>query len=144
MSEKEEIAIIPKGSYVSIMGCRFTLMEDTKVEANQANLDYILKDQKEWYNKPKGDGCARSPKPQTPNGCEGEVMGEGLRARFKQFQEAQKQDPAEISGLSFRQIRPLTRSAKIRLTVALINSGVTDTDDLASSINKIESDIFNG
>jgi len=49
MSEKE-IAIIPKGSYVSIMGCRFTLMEDTKVEANQANLDYILKDQKDFDN----------------------------------------------------------------------------------------------
>ena len=52
MSEKEEIeiAIIPKGSYVSIMGCRFTLMEDTKVEANQANLDYILKDQEDFDN----------------------------------------------------------------------------------------------
>jgi len=64
MSEKEEIevAVIPKGSYVSIMGCRFTLMEDTKVEANQANLDYILKDQKEWYDKPKANGCASHPK----------------------------------------------------------------------------------
>ncbi|OTG82382.1 hypothetical protein [Acinetobacter sp. ANC 4648] len=45
---KKEIAIIPKGSYVSIMGCRFTLMEDTKVEANQANLDYILKEQENF------------------------------------------------------------------------------------------------
>lgn len=48
MSEKKEIAIIPKGSYVSIMGCRFTLLEDTQVEANQTNLDYILKDQENF------------------------------------------------------------------------------------------------
>ena len=50
MGEEKEIAIIPKGSYVSVMGCRFTLMEDTKVEANQANLDYILKDQEDYNN----------------------------------------------------------------------------------------------
>lgn len=49
MSEKKEIAIIPKGSYVSIMGCRFTLLEDTQVEANQTNLDYILKDQENFH-----------------------------------------------------------------------------------------------
>ena len=61
MSEKE-IAIIPKGSYVSIMGCRFTLMEDTKVEANQANLDYILKDQKDFDN---GIGRVSYPKSKT-------------------------------------------------------------------------------
>ena len=48
--QKIEVAIIPAGSYVSIMGCRFTLLEDTKVEANQANLDYILKDQAD-FNK---------------------------------------------------------------------------------------------
>lgn len=48
MSDKKEIAIIPAGSYVSIMGCRFTLIEDTKVEANQANLNYILKDQENF------------------------------------------------------------------------------------------------
>ncbi|MGR2671026.1 hypothetical protein ACUXVT_07075 [Acinetobacter soli] len=47
---KKEIAIIPDGSYVSIMGCRFTLIEDTKVEANQANLNYILKDQENFDN----------------------------------------------------------------------------------------------
>lgn len=50
MSDKKEIAIIPAGSYVSIMGCRFTLIEDTKVEANQANLNYILKDQENFNN----------------------------------------------------------------------------------------------
>ncbi len=49
MSEKE-IAIIPKGNYVSIMGCRITLVEDTKVEGNQANVDYILKEQED-FNK---------------------------------------------------------------------------------------------
>lgn len=48
MSENNKIAIIPAGNYVSIMGCRFTLLEDTKVEADQANLDYILKDQKNF------------------------------------------------------------------------------------------------
>lgn len=52
MSEdlKKEIAIIPAGSYVSIMGCRFTLLEDTKVEANQTNLDYIIKEQENFNN----------------------------------------------------------------------------------------------
>lgn len=46
--QKDEIAIIPKGSYISIMGCRFTLLEDTKVDADQINLDYILKEQKNF------------------------------------------------------------------------------------------------
>lgn len=50
MSENKEFAIIPKGNYVSIMGCRFTLAEDTKVEGNQANIDYILKDQENFNN----------------------------------------------------------------------------------------------
>lgn len=59
MSDKKEIAIIPAGSYVSIMGCRFTLIEDTKVEADQANLDYILKDQKDFDN---GVGVVATPR----------------------------------------------------------------------------------
>lgn len=46
--KKQEYAIIPKGSCVSIMGCRITLAEDTKVEGNQANIDYILKDQENF------------------------------------------------------------------------------------------------
>lgn len=50
MGNEKEIAIIPKGTYVSIMGCRITLAEDTKVEGNQADLDYILKEQ-ENFNK---------------------------------------------------------------------------------------------
>ncbi|MCU4495330.1 MULTISPECIES: hypothetical protein [Acinetobacter] len=58
MSDKKEIAIIPAGSYVSIMGCRFTLIEDTKVEANQANLNYILKDQKDFDY---GNGISKIP-----------------------------------------------------------------------------------
>lgn len=49
MSEKE-IAIIPKGSYVSIMGCRITLAEDAKVEGGQKSLDYILKAQEDFDN----------------------------------------------------------------------------------------------
>lgn len=50
MSEKKEFAILPKGSYVSIMGCRITLAEDAKVEGNQSNIDYILKDQENFNN----------------------------------------------------------------------------------------------
>lgn len=52
MSEelKKEIAIIPAGSHVSIMGCRFALLEDTKVKANQANLDYIIGEQENFEN----------------------------------------------------------------------------------------------
>lgn len=50
MSEKKEFAVIPKGNYVSIMGCRIILAEDTKVEGNQSNIDYILKDQENFNN----------------------------------------------------------------------------------------------
>jgi hypothetical protein len=50
MSEKKEFAIIPKGNYVSIMGCRITLAEDTKVEGNQSDVDYILKEQENFNN----------------------------------------------------------------------------------------------
>lgn len=31
------------------MACSITLLEDTKVEANQTNLNYMLKDQKDFY-----------------------------------------------------------------------------------------------
>lgn len=48
MGNEKEIAIIPKGNYVSIMSCRIALAEDTKVEANQADLDYILKEQENF------------------------------------------------------------------------------------------------
>ena len=58
MNNQKEIAIIPKGAHVSVMGCRITLAEDTKVEGNQANIDYILKDQE---NFDKGIGVVRNP-----------------------------------------------------------------------------------
>lgn len=48
--QKNEVAIIPAGHYVRIMGCRFALLEDANVEGNQANLDRILKDQED-FNK---------------------------------------------------------------------------------------------
>lgn len=50
MSEKEEIeiAVIPKGSKVQIMGCQIILAEDTKVEGDQASLDFILKEQENF------------------------------------------------------------------------------------------------
>ena len=52
MSEKEEIevAVIPKGTHVQIMGCRITLLEDTKVDSDQKSLDYILKVQEDFDN----------------------------------------------------------------------------------------------
>lgn len=51
----ENIAVIPKGTKVQIMGCSYTLIEDVKVDGNQANLDYILKEQENFY---KGIGVA--------------------------------------------------------------------------------------
>ena len=47
-AEELEIAVIPKGSKVQIMGCRITLVEDAKVEGNQASLDFILKEQENF------------------------------------------------------------------------------------------------
>ncbi|MBU3845924.1 MAG: hypothetical protein H9855_02900 [Candidatus Acinetobacter avistercoris] len=49
MSEKE-IAIIPKGSYVSIMGCSYLLLEDTNVDGNQTYLNDALKAQSDYRN----------------------------------------------------------------------------------------------
>ena len=48
--EKVEIAILPKGTQVQIMGCRIALIEDTKVEGSQSNIDYILKEQENFSN----------------------------------------------------------------------------------------------
>ncbi|MCH7353307.1 MULTISPECIES: hypothetical protein [unclassified Acinetobacter] len=53
MSNEKEVAVIPMGTSVSIMGCRFTLLEDVEVEANQTDLDSILKEQQDWLNQPK-------------------------------------------------------------------------------------------
>jgi glycerol-3-phosphate dehydrogenase len=52
-----EVAVIPKGSKVQIMGCSITLLEDAKVKANQSDLDYILKEQENFY---KGMGIMGS------------------------------------------------------------------------------------
>ena len=72
MSERKEVAIIPKGSYVSIMGCRITLVEDTKVEGNQTDIDYILKEQKDFNN---GVGVVgKSCTPRAPSGKSGGVI----------------------------------------------------------------------
>lgn len=48
--EELEIAVIPKGSKVQIMGCSYTLIEDVKVDGNQSRLDYVLKAQEDYDN----------------------------------------------------------------------------------------------
>ena len=55
MSTKQEIevAIIPKGSKIQIMGCSYTLLEDVKVDGIQSRLDYVLKAQDDFESKPK-------------------------------------------------------------------------------------------
>ncbi|MBB4836892.1 hypothetical protein [Acinetobacter schindleri] len=60
MSDQKEIevAVIPKGSKVQIMGCQIILAEDTKVEWDQASLDYILKEQEDFD---KGIGIVSIP-----------------------------------------------------------------------------------
>lgn len=51
--QKNKVAIIPAGNYISIMGCRLILLEDTKVDMNQTNLDYILGHRKNFYSQEK-------------------------------------------------------------------------------------------
>ena len=46
----KNIAVIPKGTKVQIMGCSFTLMEDVKVNVSQIHLDDLLKAHKEFHN----------------------------------------------------------------------------------------------
>jgi len=46
----ENIAVIPKGTKVKIMGCSYTLMEDVKVDGIQIYLDQVLKAQKDFEN----------------------------------------------------------------------------------------------
>ncbi|WP_335987110.1 hypothetical protein [Acinetobacter bereziniae] len=41
----ENIAVIPKGTNVQIMGCSYTLLEDVKVDGMQIYLDQVLKAQ---------------------------------------------------------------------------------------------------
>ena len=40
----ENIAVIPKGTKVQIMGCSYALLEDVKVIGNQVNLNKIIED----------------------------------------------------------------------------------------------------
>jgi len=44
----ESIAVIPKGTKIQIMGCSYTLIEDTSVDGSQTNLNYILKEQESF------------------------------------------------------------------------------------------------
>ncbi|MEQ1412787.1 hypothetical protein [Acinetobacter indicus] len=61
MSDQKEVAVIPKGNKIQIMGCSYTLLEDVRVDGNQVNLNYILKEQKNFekgigvvgFNTPK-------------------------------------------------------------------------------------------
>lgn len=57
MSDQREIAIIPKGAKIQIMGCSYTLLENANVEGSQDNLNYILKEQE---NFDKGIGIVSS------------------------------------------------------------------------------------
>ena len=46
----ENIAVIPKGTKIQIMGCSYTLLEDIKVNGTQGDLDNILKAQDDFDN----------------------------------------------------------------------------------------------
>ncbi|MFW2042694.1 hypothetical protein ACG94V_15375 [Acinetobacter sp. ULE_I001] len=46
----ENIAVIPKGTKVQIMGCSYTLLEDVKVDGMQIYLDQALKAQVDFEN----------------------------------------------------------------------------------------------
>jgi len=54
-----EVAVIPKGSKVQIMGCSYTLLEDVKVDGVQIYLDQVLKAQIDFDN---GIGITSEPK----------------------------------------------------------------------------------
>ncbi|MEB3790113.1 hypothetical protein [Acinetobacter sp. IK40] len=46
----ENIAILPKGTKVQIMGSTYTLLDNVKVDDNQTNLNNVLKAQEEFQN----------------------------------------------------------------------------------------------
>lgn len=48
-TEELEIAVIPKGSRVSIMGCSYLLLKDAKVDGSQTYLNDALKAQANHY-----------------------------------------------------------------------------------------------
>ena len=52
-----EVAVIPKGSKIQIMGCSYTLLEDVRVNGKQGSLDAIIEAQKEYEEQPKANGC---------------------------------------------------------------------------------------
>lgn len=47
----ENIAVIPKGTKVQIMGCSYTLLEDVKVDGIQIYLDQALKAQEDFESE---------------------------------------------------------------------------------------------
>lgn len=47
---KKKLQLFLKAPKIQITGCSITLLEDAKVEANQPNLDYILKYQENFDN----------------------------------------------------------------------------------------------
>lgn len=54
----KNIAVIPKGTKVQIMGCTYTLLEDVKVDGTQEYTNKILKQQVDFdqeldYSSPK-------------------------------------------------------------------------------------------
>ena len=73
MSNEKEVAIIPKGTQVRIMGCSITLLEDAKVDAKQADLDYIIKAQDDFK---KGIGVMGSAiSKESTDQCQGGILG---------------------------------------------------------------------
>lgn len=50
MSDHKEIAIIPKGTKIQIMGCSYTLLEEVKVDGKQMYLDQTLRAQENFEN----------------------------------------------------------------------------------------------
>jgi hypothetical protein len=46
----KEIAVIPKGTDIQIMGCTYTILEDVKVNEYQKHLDDVLKAQNDYQN----------------------------------------------------------------------------------------------
>lgn len=59
-NQEQEVAILPAGSEVRIMGCRVVILEDVQVEGNQASLDYVLKAQEDFKNGIGVVGCTKS------------------------------------------------------------------------------------
>ena len=48
LNQEQEVAILPAGSEVRIMGCRVVILEDVQVEGDQQSLDFILKAQEDF------------------------------------------------------------------------------------------------